>query len=557
MINNIYDFFQPHFKNIKWMPLFTLLFKATFIVILLNLSDIAYHTYNNNYLSVDLFSMRVWIFNIWLLFVIIGILLINRLWIRITLLSIILFIMLLEYFYFQYFGAYLQPIAFYQAFTETDEVVISFIDEFPSMVIPAFIIFALFITIFTLKMLKHINSYRNTILGIIILASIFSISIYGTYSDLHSKSGKLWHNQASRLLPLSYHHSTDNYMRSLRYFIVGILPKKILSNTVQIFPTLPPPNSKDANISRNVIFIIGETLRTKSVGLLGYDVDTTPNLSKLPGLFYSSVYSAGTMTKTSVSALLNRVKYPGATDQMSSQKNNLFHLAKSNGFITHFYSAQSNNQLSILQNFIGRKYIDNYASRQMLNKKIKKLSTYDIALKQAIETIDFNKGNHFVVLHQRGSHSPYHKQYPKEFKKFKKTYDNTVLYTDYVLNEIISYIKSASDKPTYIIMTSDHGELLKEHGRNGHGWFFEEVYKVPFFFYAIHQEKHIDIPTSLANVQSHFDVSNLVTSLLEYDINITKTNDIYVNGSDVDALAGYLHIKLDSSGNQKSINEIR
>ncbi len=550
MMENIYDFFQSRFKTIKWMSVFTLLFKATFILILLNLGDIAYHTYNNNYLSVELFSI-----NIWLLLTIIGILLINRLWIRIALLSIILLVMLLEYFYFQYFGTYLQPIAFYQAFTETDEVVISFIDEFPSMVIPIFIVLALFITIFTMKIMKYFNSYRNTMLGIIILTSIFSISIYNTYNDLHSKSGKLWHKQAKRLLPLPYHHSTDNYMRSLKYFIVGILPKKILSNTVQIFPTLPPPNIKDTNINQNVIFVIGEALRAKSIGLLGYKMDTTPHLSKLNELFYTSVYAAGTMTKTSVSALLNRVKYPGATDQMSSQKNNLFHLAKQNGFITHFYSNQTNTQLNILQNFMGRKYIDNYASTEKLNKKIKKLSSYDIALKQAIEAIDFNKGNHFAVLHQRGSHSPYHKQYPKKFKKFKKSYDNTVLYTDYALNEIITYIKSVSDKPTYIIMTSDHGELLKEYGRNGHGWFFEEVYKVPFFFYAINKKQDTSQTISLPNVQSHFDVSNLITSLLGYDINVTKTNDIYVNGSDVDALAGYLHIKLDISGHQISVKE--
>ncbi len=99
--------------------------------------------------------------------------------------------------------------------------------------------------------------------------------------------------------------------------------------------------------------------------------------------------------------------------------------------------------------------------------------------------------------------------------------------------------------------------LSGEHGRKGHGWFFEEVYKVPFIFYAIHKEKDINQTISLANVQSHFDVSSLITSLLGYDINITKTNDIYVNGSDIDALAGYLHIKLDKAGQQISVKEIR
>jgi glucan phosphoethanolaminetransferase (alkaline phosphatase superfamily) len=60
-----------------------------------------------------------------------------------------------------------------------------------------------------------------------------------------------------------------------------------------------------------------------------------------------------------------------------------------------------------------------------------------------------------------------------------------VLYTDYFLSEVIKYLKENSKKPTYIVFTSDHGELLHEHGRNGHGWFFKEVYRVPFIFYAI------------------------------------------------------------------------
>ena len=535
-----------------WLPLLTLFFKAFLILLLLNLSDRLYHLYNSDYLVGKIFSI-----NFSLFFLIIGILLIHKLWIRISFFSLLLTVMILEYFYFQYFGTYIQPIAFYQAFAETEEVIVSFIDEFPTMIIPSFITLALFITIWSMLLLKKINSYRNTILGILIILALFFINIYYTYNNLHSKSGKLWHVQARRLLPLPYHHSSINFMRSLNYFIVGILPKKILSSSIQKFPVLPPPKLAETNLNRNVIFIIGETLRAKELGILGYDKETTPNLSKLGGLYYNTIYSAGIMTKTSVPALLNRVKYPGATDQISSQQNNLFLLAKRGGFTTHFYSRQTNQELSILQNYIGKKHIDSYASRETLKKSITNLSSYDIALKQAIETINFNQGNHLIVLHQRGSHSPYHKQYPKDFNKFKTSYDNTVLYTDYVLSEIITYIATVSKKPTYIIFTSDHGELLHEHGRNGHGWFFEEVYKVPFLYYGIHTENDNNISISLDKVQSHFDVSNLVVSLLGYDINVTKSRDVYVNGSDIDALSGYLHIKLNDYGKQLSVTKFR
>ena len=65
--------------------------------------------------------------------------------------------------------------------------------------------------------------------------------------------------------------------------------------------------------------------------------------------------------------------------------------------------------------------------------------------------------NVFVVLHQRGSHGPsYHAEYPKRFELFEpvcesveldrcsgegltNAYDNTILYTDYFLGEVIHY----------------------------------------------------------------------------------------------------------------------
>ena len=533
-----------------YIALLTLFFKTIVILTLLYLSEIIFHTYNNSYTTVKIFSID----NIWLFGVIISILLIRKRWIRITLLSVIIVIMLFEYFYFQYFETYIQPIAFFQAFTETDEIIMSFFDEFSTMVIPIFIIFALFILISTMNILKNINSYRNTILGVMVLMSIFSINLYSTYKNLHSKSGKLWQKQALQVLPLPGKHSVINFSRSLSYFLVGIMPKKIIAHQSKIFPPLQEPKIKIKNINANIIFVIGESLRAKQLHILGYPLKTTPNLEKIDNLYYDSVFSAGTMTKCSVSAILNRVKYPGSTNQMTTMKNNLFYLAKKNGFKTYFYSRQTTSQLSILSNYIGLKYIDNYASRETLQKKrkYKNIKDYDMKLKQALETIDLNQNN-FIVLHMRGSHSPYHKQYPKRFNKFKLPYDNTVFYADYFLKEIIKYLKSASKKPTYFIFTSDHGELLKEHGHNGHGWFFSEVYKIPFLFYKIHENKNYITQASLENIQSHFDISNLITILLGYDLHIEHSNEIYVNGSDIDGLAGYLKIKVDENNTEQKV----
>jgi len=425
------------------------------------------------------------------------------------------------------------------------------------MIIPTLIFIVIVTLIIFIVKKDRIDRFKYAfMLSIFLIFIPIQHDFKRTAKNLHSKSGKLWDKQARKILPRFGRHSVENFSRAVRYFTLGIVPKKFLNKGSKgfSFPTLNAPK-KISNPDVNIVFVIGETLRAKSFALTSKDINTTtPLLAKEKGLFYKSIYANGTMTKTSVSATINRVRYPGSTAQMMKQDNNLFKLAKDNNFTTYFISAQSDTSLNILQNFIGKKYIDRYLTRSMLKKKNKQLSPYDDILLEQIKKIDLSHGKKFIVLHQRGSHSPYRKDYPKSFSKLKHPYYNAILYTDYVLDGIIKHIKTHSKKPTYFIFSSDHGELLHEHGRNGHGWFFEEVWRVPFVFYAHNSD--LNLTSDLKNIQCHYDVSNLVAKLLGYNTKIEYLKDIYVNGSDIDALAGYLHIKLDNNGKELSVKKI-
>jgi lipid A ethanolaminephosphotransferase len=97
-------------------------------------------------------------------------------------------------------------------------------------------------------------------------------------------------------------------------------------------------------------------------------------------------------------------------------------------------------------------------------------------------------GYRFVVLHLGGgSHGPtYSDRHPPEFQKFTPTcndadvasqcsleqlynsYDNTILYVDYVLSEILLRL-DGSGVPYVFLYLSDHGESLMEEGRMFHG----------------------------------------------------------------------------------------
>jgi len=100
----------------------------------------------------------------------------------------------------------------------------------------------------------------------------------------------------------------------------------------------------------------------------------------------------------------------------------------------------------------------------------------------------YKSGYRFVVLHLGGgSHGPsYHERYPAEFQKFQpmcfdadvvnqcsieqlyNSYDNTILYVDYVVSKIIEKLDK-SKLPYVFIYLSDHGESLMEDGHVFHG----------------------------------------------------------------------------------------
>jgi lipid A ethanolaminephosphotransferase len=100
----------------------------------------------------------------------------------------------------------------------------------------------------------------------------------------------------------------------------------------------------------------------------------------------------------------------------------------------------------------------------------------------------YKSGQKLVVLHiGAGSHGPlYYTRHPKEFQLFNpqcrsadvmnectkeelyNSYDNTIIYTDYVVANLIYTLENAK-VPYIFIYLSDHGESLLEEGRVFHG----------------------------------------------------------------------------------------
>ncbi len=119
-----------------------------------------------------------------------------------------------------------------------------------------------------------------------------------------------------------------------------------------------------------------------------------------------------------------------------------------------------------------------------------------------------------VVLHTSTSHGPtYFKKYPEEFERFTpvcttvemakadraeliNAYDNTILYTDYLLHSVIELLRGVDDRRCAMIYISDHGESLGEgnvymHGMVSAAMAPKEQTEIPFIVWTSGSEPRL------------------------------------------------------------------
>jgi glucan phosphoethanolaminetransferase (alkaline phosphatase superfamily) len=463
---------------------------------------------------------------------------------RIVIYFLIILFSFSQYVHFEYFGKNINAIEFYLLGTNLHESIEVFSTMLGMVLIPLIISLVAFITLLLLD--KHIATkafkYKHGLT--VLLIALLALNIQMFYVT-NLKKGKLKHSQSKLLYPTTNRHSARNFFVSANYFVFGILPKK-LSSSVADYPVLEKPILIDNDVNRTVILVIGESLRYDTFSL--HDNKLTPKLQSLKSdenFFYKKVYSGGTMTKVSVSTLINRLKYPNGLPQISQEDNCLFKLAKENDFSTYFLSGQTTSHLQIIRDLMCPKYIDKLVDRNDFPAYMKPKG-YDEDLQTLIVKLDILKEKNLIVLQHRGSHTPYEKQYPKEYDKYS-SYENTALYTDNSLYQLIKYVKENSKNETFLFYVSDHGELLGENGKKGHGHLSKEVYEVPFLMYT--NSKNEKLKEQFKYTKNHYDISNYVLSLLGYKAELIKEEDrtIYILNADLDGFSGYGMLDINSS----------
>ncbi|MBC7439979.1 MAG: phosphoethanolamine--lipid A transferase EptA [Flavobacterium sp.] len=296
---------------------------------------------------------------------------------------------------------------------------------------------------------------------------------------------------------------------------------------------LPNATIKD-NQKSVVVLVIGESARSQNFSLYGYPKNTNPLLSKIPNVSHFNATSSATYTTAGVKGILEHTH----TDDLYE--------------ILPNYLYRNNVEVIWRTSNWGEPpvHIKKYQDRAILMPNCKgEGCNYDeillSGLKEQIEASSKNKI--LVVLHTSTSHGPtYSQKYPPQFEIFKpvcntvelgkcshteliNAYDNTIVYTDYILSKVIDDLKQLKQYQSTMIFVSDHGESLGENNLYMHGLPLsiapKEQYEIPFIVWVSDNSKQLKPNNKLSQNHVFHSVLNFLgiqSTIYDEKMNIFK-----------------------------------
>ena len=334
------------------------------------------------------------------------------------------------------------------------------------------------------------------------------------------------HDQANKIV------NTINYTYGIERYFHEEAQKRRVFVWLDRNATHPAPSPDKHHTV--LIFIIGEAARAVNFSLQGYERDTNPRLSKEDIIYFKNMTSCGTATNISVPCMFSNSGRENFNVNDAQFTQNLLDLLAESGY-----------DLLWRENDGSCKDVcDRAPTEDMVTIGNPKYCAGDYCRDDALLDGLKNKlgaitKDTVIVLHTMGSHGPsYYQRYPDEFKKFTptcdtadiqncpreaivNTYDNTILYTDYIISSVIDIAKQFPNLGTGIMFVSDHGESLGENNVYLHGLPYAiaptEQTHVPFLFWmseAMKQDSRIDYACLGRKADQAFSHDNIFHSLL-------------------------------------------
>lgn len=348
---------------------------------------------------------------------------------------------------------------------------IEFLESQDLVPVLSFLVLVSALSFLAFKKLKISRRILIASLSVFSLLSLFSLNYFKTKSPL-------------RLVYfyLEYLNERDDFRNRLELRKFSAID--ILENT-----------SPDQN---TVVFVLGESTPRSRMSAYGYERKTTPFIDDSSIIKFNNVISPHTHTYSSLRKVLTLMNH----DNQYSLKENvhIISLAEAAGYKTYWISNQKSlGRYENSQSIVAKNASEIYWLNDSVGTSVEQYDEEAVeVLKRVIQKKPLKK---FVVIHLLGTHAKYRYRYPSTFKKFddvfktalplnprqQKTYnefDNSILYQDHVLKELLNTLKANKGSYSFIYFP-DHGEeVFQDEHLSGHVELnpSRNMYEIPMFF---------------------------------------------------------------------------
>ena len=258
-----------------------------------------------------------------------------------------------------------------------------------------------------------------------------------------------------------------------------------------------------------LLVVIGESASKTHFSTYGYPLKTTPVTDELVQqgsmLKFSAAYANHTYSNPTISRALTQAS--NYNDLPWTSALSVLSLANAAKINTTWISNKLkfgpwDNVMSVIgddaQNTI---HINSKVGENLISNR------YDGALVPLVEqALQQSHDNKAIFVHLQGSHVGYDARYPSDIEQFDSRhasylfgkaptitgynqtlvnhYDNSIYYTDTVLEQIITLLENDANKPTALLYFSDHGESVFSGNSHNAAVFDYEMAEIPMLFWA-------------------------------------------------------------------------
>ncbi len=274
------------------------------------------------------------------------------------------------------------------------------------------------------------------------------------------------------------------------------------------------------NRKLNVVLITIDTLRADHLSCYNPGFARTPHIDALAekGVLFTHAFAHVPMTLPSHTSILTGTLplYHGIHDnygfRASEKLTTMAEFLKARGYATAAFigAFPLDSRFGLAQGF--DLYDEKYPSKNMRTfffpeRKAKKV------IDAALAWLSANQGKRFFVwVHVFDPHQPYDPPPPYDSQYKDDLYSGEIAYTDAQLGRLFEYLKEKGlEENTLVVITSDHGEGLGDHGESTHGYFaYNSTIHIPLIFYAPGIFPHRKVDTYVA----HWDIFPTVAEII-------------------------------------------